>query len=139
MTTRCIIKIKGYYNGKIDIYHHADGYPDGVGLDLYNKIQPLLEENIGRIEQGYSLKNNFGTIIESVMGIDNGYEFTENRHFDIDYMYIIDMKKSTILCHEGYYDDDGFKVVCRHDLAKVKEHEEKQQLLHQQQEEQKGA
>ena len=40
MSTRCQIKIT-YLNQSVLLYHHWDGYPEGVGLDIIKRQKRL--------------------------------------------------------------------------------------------------
>ena len=105
MSTRCDIIIKDYgiYEGKAwkvqaKLYHHFDGYPEGVGAFLIKEVLPALE-------------NSNNTSCDDIANFlvkhedDNGFEVTVCNHIDIEYRYIIDIPKKEIQCLEGHYSD----------------------------------
>lgn len=94
MSTRCQIKIT-YKNQSILIYHHWDGYPEGVGKALV-KIQ----------KQAVKTWNGNTFVNELVKcANDNGYEVAFNIHTDLDYWYEINCDFKTIKCWKvkGYH------------------------------------
>lgn len=88
MSTRCNVILKE--DGKtIYLYHHFDGYPEGVGADLKNMLDEVREKTIPyNIYQwaNHLLKNKD----------DDGYELTSGLHGDIDYYYQIDTVRNTL-------------------------------------------
>lgn len=111
MSTRCIVRVKGNFAGSVDIYHHHDGYPAGVGVALHNALTPLFEEKKEKKKRNSYISIEFGRVIKSILEIDNEYELTECTHYDIEYMYIVDLKKSKISCYEGYYNKYNIFVI----------------------------
>ena len=101
MSTRCTIRVQETWeneNGKKkaikhDIYHHYDGYIEGVGftlLDMFlNKDSLKLD-----IKQDIDYVANF--IIKDKKGLDNTFEITAYNHIDIEYFYLIDVTTKTI-------------------------------------------
>lgn len=83
MSTRCQIKIR-YCNQDILLYHHHDGYPEGVGFDL--------------IKRQKNLKTWNGDIIINSLVKDRNdeYEISYHVHTDLDYWYEIDCDRKTI-------------------------------------------
>lgn len=73
MSTRCMIRIKEC-GGKIDLYHHHDGYFDGVGQELKNAF------------------SSHGNALETLNALlsDDEYELTDSPHGDIEYWYLLD-------------------------------------------------
>lgn len=114
MSTRSNIVIKklNKETNELDycqLYHHHDGYPEGVGAEL----QEILNEVLGKSkeEQAEILATplSLGNYIEI---LDTSYE-NETRtddlngrklwlHGDIEYLYTIDLDKKTITCYEVY-------------------------------------
>lgn len=103
MSTRCNIILRDENkNKKIYLYHHHDGYPEGVGADLahfvsvWNKCYYYCIEEIATI----MIKG-----LESPLygRVDNEYELTSGLHGDIEYLYIVrlewddEAKKNTIV------------------------------------------
>ena len=92
MSTRCQIKVT-YLDKEILIYHHHDGYPQGVGFDLLNRQQRLKSWN------GSILINDM------IKDAKEEYEIACVVHTDLDYWYEINCNKHTIKCWKvaGYY------------------------------------
>ena len=105
MSTRSEIIIKDYwtseatgkhYTKKVKLYHHSDGYPEGVGKDLMEFIYPMLTR---------SNSSDCNSVANKLLKWkdDNGYELTVYVHSDIEYMYVIDIPMKKIFCYEGHY------------------------------------
>lgn len=79
MSTRCQIK---FVNGKksVMLYHHCDGYIEGVGFDLVKRVK----------------KNIYADEMLCKMIRECHYEVTVGNHLDIEYFYIVDFKKETV-------------------------------------------
>lgn len=88
MSTRCNIIVKAKGN-KITLYHHWDGYIEGVGQDLVNKLKPFFDSNN---------KCYWSDVVNMLVKNkeDEGYEITSRIHGDIEYLYTIDTDKKTI-------------------------------------------
>jgi len=99
MSTRCniIVKAKGK---KITLYHHWDGYPEGVGQDLVNKLQKVFDNDY------FCLWTH---IVNKLVKDreDEGYEITTGLHGDIEYLYTIDTDKKTLKFQSVGYEKDG--------------------------------
>ena len=101
MSTRAQIRIKNEY-GYIDLYHHHDGYPEGVGTDL--------KKYLDEIPKGWYAHWNVKLIANDLVkgklkdpycgidGKDDSYEVTFGFHSDIDYAYLIDCSKRELKC-----------------------------------------
>ena len=102
MSTRCQIKIT-YLKREVLLYHHWDGYPEGVGLDLI-KRQKQLKTWDGNIIVNELINNKHK---------DDGYEIAYQVHTDIDYWYEIDCNRKTIRCWKvkGYNLSDHAEVI----------------------------
>ena len=105
MSTRSEIVIKDYgnYEGKdwksqIKLYHHHDGYPEGVGKFLVEQVYPLLDSpNIDcDTVANFLIKHKE----------DDEYEATVYNHIDIEYKYVIDIPMRRIYCYEGHYNNN---------------------------------
>lgn len=107
MSTRCDIVIKDYwmqggvkYKKNLLLYHHYDGYPEGVGKYLMEKIYPLLIKS-----------NNIDCDIVANKLIkdkeDNEYEITVYTHTDIEYRYVIEIPMKKIFCYACHYSWKG--------------------------------
>ena len=98
MSTRCEIFIKqnlGKGNLKVvKLYHHHDGYPEGVGLDLLRRSKKWGKK-------GWNIDEITNALIKD---IKDEYEFTAFNHIDIDYAYFINCDNMTIKCFRATYD-----------------------------------
>ena len=96
MSTRCNIIIREGKD-KILLYHHHDGYPEGVGKDLLNYMQKTCDEHRGVCAESVArelVKNE-----TSRTGLnDNGYVPAICIHYDIEYLYEIDTDRCTLRC-----------------------------------------
>lgn len=117
MSTRCNIIVKSK-SEEVILYHHHDGYPEGVGVALLNKVTPLLKDN--------RYYNDVEDIVNALIKDkdDDEYEYTSALHGDIEYIYEIDVDQKTIKCFEYNYSTeskgdeislDKFWVVTRSD------------------------
>ena len=52
MSTRSIVIVKNY-DQEIWLYHHYDGYPEGVGFDLYRRSRKFGDFGLLQILQIY--------------------------------------------------------------------------------------
>lgn len=89
MSTRCNIVVKEG-NKKVYLYHHCDGYPSGVGIDL-------LDKNLFN-KWYYDISYIVNKLIKATD--DDGYEYTSGIHGDIEYLYVINVKKKEIKCYK---------------------------------------
>lgn len=91
MATRCNIIIKRENEPMYQLYHHYDGYTDGVGNELLDMLQTK------------SLKNTQG-VIDYILQ-DDGYEYEGingedcKLHGDIEYLYVIDLANSMLYAY----------------------------------------
>lgn len=85
MSTRCNIIIKDKYN-EFWLYHHHDGYPEGVGADLTKRMNSAFEKDL-------DLSDVVNMLIKD---IDDEYEITTGEHGDIEYLYKIDVDRKTL-------------------------------------------
>lgn len=90
MSTRCNIIVRDDKRS-FTLYHHCDGYPEGVGLDLYNKFE-------SRLKSEYKI--DAVTVVNELLKDeeDKGYELTRGLHADIEYLYEIDLVFGWIKC-----------------------------------------
>lgn len=94
MSTRCNIIINGYRGRRIYLYHHHDGYPEGVGVQL-RKVQQE-HPNLFR----YSLTYIANYLLKDGLGLnDKEYEITTGLHSDIEYCYVINIKARSLRCY----------------------------------------
>lgn len=129
MSTRCQIRIQDEFRS-VDLYHHHDGYPEGVGADLKEYCSMLPNGkwsywSIRRIANDFlkgelKLEHCDGTIEP-----DMGYELTLGFHSDIEYAYLIDCEKRTLECRKLAWDEDYKDLTDVLNNAKVVEIPEK--------------
>ncbi len=90
MSTRSTIKIIGEY-ATLNLYHHCDGYPEGVGFDLMNRFAKAFEDEKRDVD--------FNDVCNNLVKDQNDeYEITQYNHTDREYEYEIDTTKKTIRC-----------------------------------------
>ena len=101
MSTRCDIIIKDNNTKTIykelKLYHHCDGYPEGVGKFLIEEVTPELNHPY---ITGIDIAN---FLIKHPK--DDGFELTVGEHYDIEYRYIIDVISREIKCYSGHYQE----------------------------------
>ena len=82
MSTRCNLLVESGET-KLFIYHHHDGYLEGVGRDLLDRLKKLLASDVGKWARAH----------EFVTGLlsdkNEEYEVTVGWHGDIEYSYRI--------------------------------------------------
>lgn len=94
MSTRCQIRIKDEFRS-VDLYHHHDGYPEGVGADLKEYCSKLPNDKWSywsiRIIANDFLKGELKLEhCDGTIEPDMGYELSFGFHTDIEYAYLID-------------------------------------------------
>lgn len=104
MSTRCHIVVRG---SKCEpsvnweyIYHHYDGYPDGVGSEIGEAFEKTLKAN------GSGRKYSSDDIVKIITGIDYEYEVDDGFHLDEEYVYVVTIDD----------DQEGVTVTCYHTL-----------------------
>lgn len=110
MSTRACIKIKeGLYvhyedttptECIITLYHHSDGYPDGVGSDLKNYLETQWKDCPQWDAERIATELVRGAIKDDDGNADTGYEVATCEHGDCEYGYIIDVKAKTLKCYK---------------------------------------
>ena len=93
MSTRCEVMIKQTLGKQIQtvrLYHHHDGYPEGVGADL-----------VKRSKKWYWHINEITN--ELIKDSREEYEFTATKHVDIEYFYLINCDSKKITCFRAEY------------------------------------
>ena len=101
MATRSNIVIKSGKK-KTYLYHHWDGYPEGVGEDLKNYLQNRNKEMNGEEITKELLDGIEGKLgDEKDEGKDKAYKKTDGIHGDVEYIYTIDTDKGT-LSYKGW-------------------------------------
>lgn len=92
MSTRANIVLLELGN-KIWLYHHCDGYPSYLG-DLLGKYLNRVVKQTGRFATDIA---NELIKCDSVLGTDDdGFELTNDRHGDIEYLYSINLETRTL-------------------------------------------
>ena len=91
MSTRCHVIVKGSENEPQDqwayIYHHHDGYPEGVGKDLGKAFEEKIKSNV--LGHKYTWEN----VIEIITNIDDEYEVDNGIHGDEEYLYVVTLER----------------------------------------------
>lgn len=96
MSTRTNIVIK-WGREKIVLYHHHDGYPEGVGADLKLMVKKNYLDNKYQSMYPFYVANR---LVKNKYGMnDENYEITTGLHGDIEYVYEIDCKIKTVTCY----------------------------------------
>lgn len=98
MSTRATILILEKNEPDVHIYHHCDGYPEGVGSDLKHYLNSL--------KHNWRAHDIAAALIDG-SAIENdrcGYEPTSCQHGDEEYAYLIDCDNKTLTCYEIGWD-----------------------------------
>lgn len=98
MSTRANIIIKDAAGEECILYHHCDGYPEGVGIELQRFVRHVTDDN-----------NSAESLARFIMQQDAQYEPTEGIHGDIEYLYTINTST-----HELHYEKYIFKEINSH-------------------------
>ena len=101
MGTRSVIRVQEAWeneNGKKktikhDIYHHYDGYIEGVGFTL---LDIFLNKDTKKLDIYADIDHVANFLIKDKKNIDNTFEITAYNHTDIEYFYLIDVNTKTI-------------------------------------------
>lgn len=99
MSTRCIVKIRK--NGReVTLYHHHDGYPEGVGSELIDKFGQILEKEKRELENGFDSYLGVCDIANKLIKDteDEEYQLTLGNHTDREYEYLISLDEMKIYC-----------------------------------------
>lgn len=96
MSTRCHLVVKGQGFEKAYIYHHCDGYPDGVGTEIVEEMKQY-DNPEWRVNE----------VVNKILSISDEYELDSDIHGDEDYIYLIDCDSKKIECYNAdCYDDE---------------------------------
>lgn len=87
MSTRASILIKDNSESSVRLYHHHDGYPEGVGMDLVERLNKTFE---------YYGWEQFANRL--VKDSKDEYELTSDIHGDEEYLYEVDVIARTVVC-----------------------------------------
>lgn len=121
MSTRANIIVKGINKETnepqyVQVYHHCDGMPSGVGKELNIALQSLCD---AEVEFPITTETTLKSPVDFVSAIINNplcgeeyeYEFKcddedeLNPHGDLEYLYFIDLTDRTIECRHLYIFD----------------------------------
>ena len=92
MGTRAAIIIKESTN-EINIYHHCDGYPEGVGQELTD------------FASNCKVWESVKIFAEMLNEYDDAYRYTSDVHGDEEYIYLVDIPTKTIICYDIFGDE----------------------------------
>ena len=86
MSTRSVVKVIN--NGKsIELYHHCDGYPEGVGYCLLKIMEEYKTDEYSDINS-----------LVMKMITKGNFEVTFYNHCDIEYFYELNFDKKQVNC-----------------------------------------
>jgi len=112
MSTRATILIKSEKKKEsVRIYHHCDGYPEGIGSDMKDFLETICYWDVYEIANDL-IKGRCGILVGNRR--DDGYELTSCQHGDEEYAYLIDCDTKTLTCYEVGWDEfewDERKIV----------------------------
>lgn len=131
MSTRSHILIKE--NGQeIKLYHHCDGYPEGVGADLKQFLKGFACWNADYIAtdlvkgavqaQRITGWKPDGDPIHGLTS-DDGYEITTGVHGDEEYVYVIDCNEKTLTCYAMDWDDPIEETIRKNRVQEIPDKE----------------
>lgn len=119
MSTRCCVKVVRNFGeaGTTDriekamLYHHHDGYPEGVGVDLKNRSL--------KWPSYYGIWDMDEIVNSLIKDTKDEYEFTVYDHTDIEYLYTINCNKMTITCNKcrWIFEDEHGNVVDKSEIG----------------------
>lgn len=96
MSTRAHIRIQDKENVQY-IYHHCDGYPEGVGEELKEMMESMAKYK--------EWTPDF--VHRSITNSDDSYEDApEGQHGDEEYAYLIDCDDRTLTCYKVGWDEE---------------------------------
>lgn len=105
MSTRSHIEVRQGKN-KNYVYHHCDGYPSGVGMELKETLE---KNNFFDKDKQFSI----GETTCIICDIDSQYELDEGFHGDEEYYYVVDCDKRTLTCYEIPWDIEDFSELLK--------------------------
>ena len=103
MSTRSHIEVR-QGKKKNYIYHHCDGYPAGVGMELKETLEA---KHFFDKEKKFGIRKTTNTICN----IDSQYEPDEGFHGDEEYYYVVDCDNRTLTCYEVPWDMESFDEI----------------------------
>ena len=111
MSTKCIVVIDDWIKKKT-LYRHHDGYLSLAGLELFKKIVEARDGELYIIWKDWSFALPSVNIDEVVASLPRYYEYTENIHGDIDFIYKITYGRYGIMLLYSEYVND--KIARKH-------------------------
>jgi len=97
MSTRCNVIVADAQTGeRAFLYHHCDGYPEGVGRDLSEMLVGFRKEFEGR-------RLDTRELVRYIQGKDKAYEPTTGIHGDAEYLYTLKVMPEKVL----FYAEDA--------------------------------
>lgn len=108
MSTRATIAVESKQDKEFfRIYHHHDGYPQGVGADLVKQMDKLYADR----KFWYAEE-----IVNHLIKLPNDeYEITSCVHGDEEYFYIIDVDHQKVLCQNCYGEEIDLYALTQED------------------------
>lgn len=103
MSTRCHVIVIDSNDESHYVYHHCDGYPEGVGKDLKKILSKCSESG----------EYDWECILEEMMKYDDSYEEDSGIHGDEEYLYYIrtnDKDCITLDCYSYSFEGIGSLV-----------------------------
>ncbi len=113
MSTRAHIKITDGHDS-FCLYHHHDGYPQGVGNDIKKYLESINfftkpKYCPDHYIEAICLANKMVKGIFSILydDIDTQYDLTTGLHGDEEFCYHIDCKRRELHCYRVSWDDSN--------------------------------
>lgn len=124
MSTRCCTIVKERYGSRFILYHHHDGYPEGVGVSLRKAMDIKTGDTFTSGTFGHYLVND---LIKDQCGLnDKEWEITDALHTDIEFLYVVNFRAKTLRCYAVDWDDhtpdyniDFKKVIRRERIVEI--------------------
>ena len=117
MSTRCNVIVKAG-DQEITFYHHCDGYPEGVGIDLAERMERVMANK-------WHDADDF--LDDLVRDADYDFSTVCGLPGDIEYLYKVDCKNKTIICHPVRGFDENQKLGEPIDIMQFYESEKSKQ------------
>lgn len=102
MSTRATILVKSEkFNESVSIYHHCDGYPEGVGETLKSVLSSL----------NWHFNYDVFDIANKILKLksDTSFELTSGQHGDEEYAYLINVDEQVMKCYAVGWDEFEWK------------------------------
>lgn len=132
MSTRCIVEIKDGAK-KVCLYHHHDGYIEGVGYDLLKRFWLDEKGNFKELKNNYMLSCLENVVNHLIKDKNDEYELTTGTHTDIEYYYVIDIDKKDLKGYKAEYiyneEEEKYYLhfLAEYNMQEIKEKADKQQ------------